>query len=82
MERSIASLGVRGLFNLVFCSHLSNLVDAAPNLESNDTASEALALLSFRVEIVEFIADSADPIAANSAKMVISSQYGALAFLD
>tara|TARA_B100000945_G_scaffold241970_1_gene198024 strand:+ start:1986 stop:2234 length:249 start_codon:yes stop_codon:yes gene_type:complete len=81
MERSIASFGVRGRFDFVFCSQRSSLLDAAPNLDNKDTASEALALLSFRVEMVEFIADNADPIAANSAKMSISSQYGALAFL-
>ena len=67
MERSIASFGVRGRLDFVFCSQRSNLLDAAPNLESKDTASEALALLSFRVEIVEFIAESALPMAASSA---------------
>ena len=44
--RSIASLGVRGRFNLVFFSHLSNFAEVSLNLPRSLAASWALALVS------------------------------------
>ena len=45
------------------------MLNPSAAIMSINTASEALALLSFNVEMVEFIALSALPIAANSANM-------------
>ena len=67
MERSIASLGLRGRLDLVLASHLSSFDDVDENFDNSATASLAFALVSLYWFTRLLIVPNAEPMAASSA---------------